>query len=321
MSVILAADIGGTTCKLGIFNTDLQILEKWQIKTDTANNGENILADVHTSFLSKERELGFSVKESHGTGIGVPGPVDFKNGILNGGINLNWEGKIPIASIFEELSGARTIVDNDANLAALGEQFKGAGRGHKDVVMITLGTGVGGGVVSNGLLIHGGGGAAGEIGHIMVDFNQRFSCNCGKKGCLETVASATGIVNIAGFTYRHKNKGTSLADEIERGTVTSKSIMEAAERGDPLGLSAVDEASRYMAIAMSSISAITNPGYFILGGGVSAAGQFLIDRIEKYYKPITFPPAVEQMEIVTAELGNDAGMYGAAKLANQFLVK
>ncbi|WP_020008421.1 ROK family glucokinase [Salinicoccus albus] len=321
MSVILAADIGGTTCKLGIFDKHLQLLEKWQVNTDIANNGENILTDIHESFMAKEREVGFSVRESLGAGIGAPGPVNFKDGVLNGGINLNWEGRIPIASRFEKLSGVSTIVDNDANLAALGEQSKGAGHGHADAAMLTLGTGVGGGIVSDGMLIHGFGGAAGEIGHIMVDFKQRFSCNCGKKGCLETVASATGIVNIAEFKHRHENIETKLADQIEHGTITSKTLMEAAEEGDALAVSTVNEASHYIAIAISSISAVTNPGYIILGGGVSAAGQFLIDRIEKYYRPVTFPPASEGVEIVTAELGNDAGMYGAAKLVKQYLIQ
>lgn len=320
MNVILAADIGGTTCKLGIFDESLTLKEKWEIKTDISNEGQYILSNVYESFKSKEAKLGFRVKDSLGVGLGMPGPVDFNKGILNGCINLNIEGKKPIASIFKEMSGVKTIVDNDANVAALGEQFKGAGHGHSEVVMITLGTGVGGGVIADGKLIHGVHGSGGEIGHITVDFEERFQCNCGKKGCLETVASATGMVNLAKYYYGPGFKDTILEDEIKEGNITSKSIVESAKNGDRLGEYVVDEAARYLAMAMSTISVITNPGYFIFGGGVSEAGRYLTDKVEKYYAPLTFPPAAGDMEIVMAELGNDAGMYGAARLVKQYLI-
>lgn len=320
MGIILAADIGGTTCKLGIFDETLSLIEKWEIDTDIADEGKYILSNVYEAFKSKEEKLEFKVEESLGAGIGMPGPVDFKNGILDGCINLNIRGKKSISSIFEGISGVRTIVDNDANVAALGEQFKGAGHGHSEVVMITLGTGVGGGVIADGRLIHGTGGSGGEIGHMPVDFAERFQCNCGKKGCLETVASATGMVNLAKFHHSQDFRDTVLSEEIKNNTVTSKSIVEAAMAGDHLGEFAVDEAARYLAMAMSNISVITNPGYFIFGGGVSEAGTFLTDKIKKYYTPLTFPPAAEDMEIVMAELGNDAGMYGAARLVRQYLM-
>lgn len=320
MSVILAGDIGGTTCKLGVFDETLTLIEKWEINTDISNEGQNILNDVHASFESRIKEIGFKMEDCQGVGLGMPGPVNFTNGILNGCINLNIEGERPVSSIFEGISGVKTIVDNDANVAALGEQFKGAGHGHSEVVMITLGTGVGGGVISGGKLIHGIGGSGGEIGHITVDFTQRFQCNCGKKGCLETVASATGMVNLAGFHYEKDFRDSVLATEIKAKTVTSKSIVEAALKGDKLGEFVVEEAARYLAIAMSNISVITNPEYFIFGGGVSEAGNYLTDKIGKYYTSFTFPPAAGDMEIVMAELGNDAGMYGAARLVKQYLV-
>lgn len=165
---------------MGVFTPELELLHKWEIQTDTSDEGVRILENIHQSFRSE----GYSPEDTIGVGLGVPGPVDFNTGILNGAINLNWMHRKPIAAEFESLSSMKAIVDNDANVAALGEQFKGAGMGHKDVVMVTLGTGVGGGVVSNSLLIHGHGGAAGEIGHLLVDYDQRFQCNCGKKGCL-----------------------------------------------------------------------------------------------------------------------------------------
>ncbi|MBY8908581.1 ROK family glucokinase [Salinicoccus roseus] len=314
MKHILATDIGGTTCKMGVFTPELELLHKWEIQTDTSDEGVRILENIHQSFQSE----GYSPEDTIGVGLGVPGPVDFNNGILNGAINLNWMHRKPIAAEFEALSGMSTIVDNDANVAALGEQFKGAGRGHKDVVMVTLGTGVGGGVVSNSLLIHGHGGSAGEIGHLLVDYDQRFQCNCGKKGCLETVASATGMKNLAMF-YHHEHKGTRLDMAIENGTVSAKMVVEAAQEGDALGLRVIDEVAQYIAIALSHISAVTNPKYFIFGGGVSRAGRILTERIEAHYRPITFPPAYENTEIVMAELGNDAGIYGAARLVKQYL--
>ena len=314
MKHILATDIGGTTCKMGVFTPELELLHKWEIQTDTSDEGGRILGNIHQSFQSE----GYSPEDTIGVGLGVPGPVDFNNGILNGAINLNWMHRKPIAAEFEALSGMSTIVDNDANVAALGEQFKGAGMGHKDVVMVTLGTGVGGGVVSNSLLIHGHGGAAGEIGHLLVDYDQRFQCNCGKKGCLETVASATGMKNLA-LHYYGGSKDTRLSQEIEDGTVSAKMIVEAAQEGDALGLRVIDEVAQYIAIALSHISAVTNPKYFIIGGGVSRAGRILTERIEAHYRPITFPPAYENTEIVMAELGNDAGIYGAARLVKQYL--
>ncbi len=299
---------------MGVFTPELELLHKWEIQTDTSDEGVRILENIHQSFRSE----GYSPEDTIGVGLGVPGPVDFNTGILNGAINLNWMHRKPIAAEFESLSSMKAIVDNDANVAALGEQFKGAGMGHKDVVMVTLGTGVGGGVVSNSLLIHGHGGAAGEIGHMLVDYDQRFQCNCGKKGCLETVASATGMKNLAMF-YHHEHKGTRLDMAIENGTVSAKMVVEAAQEGDALGLRVIDEVAQYIAIALSHISAITNPKYFIIGGGVSRAGRILTERIEAHYRPITFPPAYENTEIVMAELGNDAGIYGAARLVKQYL--
>ncbi len=299
---------------MGVFTPELELLHKWEIQTDTSDEGVRILENIHQSFRSE----GYSPEDTIGVGLGVPGPVDFNTGILNGAINLNWMHRKPIAAEFESLSSMKAIVDNDANVAALGEQFKGAGMGHKDVVMVTLGTGVGGGVVSNSLLIHGHGGAAGEIGHLLVDYDQRFQCNCGKKGCLETVASATGMKNLAMF-YHHEHKGTRLDMAIENGTVSAKMVVEAVQEGDALGLRVIDEVAQYIAIALSHISAITNPKYFIIGGGVSRAGRILTERIEAHYRPITFPPAYENTEIVMAELGNDAGIYGAARLVKQYL--
>lgn len=317
--MILAADIGGTSCKLAIFDPELNLMEKWRIDTDITDSGAHILNDVHKSFQRRLDKSGRGIDDCTGIGIGVPGPVDFDTGMLNGAINLGWTGKKPIARDFEVLSGLKTIVDNDANAAALGEQSFGAGGAHGDVVMLTLGTGVGGGVVTNHRLLHGAHGAAGEIGHIKVDKSKRFSCNCGQNGCLETVASATGMKNLAAYHYEHTYQSTVLSDSIEDGTVTSKDIVAASHEGDLLSQHVLDDMSRYIAYALSTVSAITNPRVIIIGGGVSQAGDMLLDKIDAYYRPDTFPPAVENTGIRLAELGNDAGIYGAARLVEQFI--
>lgn len=319
--MILAADIGGTTCKLGVFDENPALIKKWQIATDINNNGENILSDIHQSFVNYFKTTDKEMSECTGIGIGVPGPVDFDKGILNGAINLGWKEKKPVAKEYELLSGLPAIVDNDANLAALGEQTFGAGDAEDDVVLMTLGTGVGGGIVSNQKLMHGSNGSAGEIGHIKVDFDERFLCNCGLRGCLETVSSATGMKNLAVYHYTHHFNNSSIEDIISDGTVNSKDIVEAAEMEDALSIKVLDDVSQYIGLALSTISAVVNPKVILIGGGVSQAGHLLLDKIENIYRPNTFPPAGERTEIKIAELGNDAGIYGAARLVEQYIIK
>jgi glucokinase len=317
--MILAVDIGGTTCKLGVFDKHCTLKSKWQIATDTSNNGENILSDIHQSFIQYFEAFDVNIESCLGVGIGVPGPVDFHNSVLNGAINLGWKEKKSIASEFEKISGLPAIIDNDANLAALGEQSFGAGGAEEDVVLITLGTGVGGGVVSHKKLMHGTSGSAGEIGHMKVDHEERFSCNCGLRGCLETVASATGMKNLAVHHYTHHFPETILADIIADGTVNAKDIAEAAEEGDALSIKVLDDVAEYIGLALSTISVIVNPKVIIIGGGVSQAGDLLLNKIDHAYRPHTFPPAEEDTMIKIAQLGNDAGIYGAAKLASQYI--
>lgn len=317
--MILSVDIGGTTCKLGVFNNDNTLKDKWQIATNILDEGKHILPDIYQSFLNYFDEIEEDISVCSGIGIGVPGPVDFNTGILNGAINLGWSDKKSVAEEFEKLSGISAIVDNDANIAALGEQAHGAGNNADDVVLVTLGTGVGGGVVSERKLMHGSNGSAGEIGHIKVDYNERFLCNCGLRGCLETVASATGMKNLAVYHYTHHFEETLIADIISDGTVNAKDIVEAAKENDALAIRVLEDVSQYIGHALSSISAVINPKVFIIGGGVSQAGDFLLNRIEAEYRPNTFRPAAEGTLIKIAELGNDAGIYGAMELVKQYI--
>lgn len=319
--IILAADIGGTTCKLGVLDENLEILHKWEIPTKTENNGESILKNVYDSFVANAKHKNYDMNDVLGIGLGVPGPIDFKTGVVNGAINLNWHGKINIKEQFEKLSGLPVYVDNDANVATLGEKFKGAGQNEPDVICVTLGTGVGGGIISNNELVHGHNGSGGELGHFKVDFKERFQCNCGKKGCLETVASATGVVNLSYHYYAELQFQTLIEDAIKNRTLQAKMVFDAAKAGDEFATYVIKKVARNLAYALSVFSVVTNPKYIIIGGGVSKAGDFLIQHIEDVYREITFTPATQGTKIVTATLGNDAGIIGAAGLIKQYVKK
>lgn len=319
--IILAADIGGTTCKLGVLDETLEILHKWEIPTKTENNGESILKNVYDSFVVNAKHKNYNMEDALGIGLGIPGPIDFKTGVVNGAINLNWHGKINIKEQFEKLSGLPVYVDNDANVATLGEKFKGAGQNEPDVICVTLGTGVGGGIISNNELVHGHNGSGGELGHFKVDFKERFQCNCGKKGCLETVASATGVVNLSYHYYAELQFQTVIEDAIKDRTLQAKMVFDAAKAGDEFATYVIKKVARNLAYALSVFSVVTNPKYIIIGGGVSKAGDFLIQHIEDVYREITFTPATQGTKIVTATLGNDAGIIGAAGLIKQYVKK
>lgn len=319
--IILAADIGGTTCKLGVLDETLEILHKWEIPTKTENNGESILKNVYDSFVVNAKHKNYNMDDVLGIGLGVPGPIDFKTGVVNGAINLNWHGKINIKEQFEKLSGLPVYVDNDANVATLGEKFKGAGQNEPDVICVTLGTGVGGGIISNNELVHGHNGSGGELGHFKVDFKERFQCNCGKKGCLETVASATGVVNLSYHYYAELQFQTVIEEAIKNRTLQAKMVFDAAKAGDEFATYVIKKVARNLAYALSVFSVVTNPKYIIIGGGVSKAGDFLIQHIEDVYREITFTPATQGTKIVTATLGNDAGIIGAAGLIKQYVKK
>ncbi len=316
--MILAADVGGTTCKLGIFDASHGLIAKWRIDTDTRQEGIRILPSVHMAFKSKMDELGLDPDDCTGIGVGVPGPVDFESGTVDGAINLKWYTRKNVREEFESLSGRPVIVDNDANLATLGEQAFGAGRNRENVVMMTLGTGVGGGIITDHHLVHGARGSAGEIGHMKVAVGEGFKCNCGGTGCLESVASTIGLRNLA-YKYHGDFKDSPLHRHIANEKLNAVTVFQNAEKGDPLSLFLVDKLSFYLGLGTSNLAAMTNPSHIIIGGGLSRAGEFLRGRVEKYFKEYAFPPAAKDTEIVLAELGNEAGIYGAAKIVSQYM--
>ncbi len=262
--------------------------------------------------LKERMEMdGIELENVQGIGIGVPGPV-LANGTVERCVNLGW-GHTDMKGILRQyFPGVDIEAGNDANVAALGEVWRGAGRGKKNAVMVTLGTGVGGGVVIDGKIVSGVHGMGGEIGHIHIRDEDQDTCNCGGHGCLEQTASATGLVREAKRLLAANPENTS--SMLEYGEkLEAKDIVACAVQGDELALKAIDTMSFYLGRALASIAMVVDPEVFIIGGGVSRAGKFLNDKIEKYYYEYA-PLTGSKSEIVTALLGNDAGIYGAAKM-------
>lgn len=312
---IIGIDLGGTSVKLAILTTEGEIQEKWSIKTNILDEGSHIVPDIIESILHRFETHGLTKDDFLGVGMGSPGVVDSEAGTVIGAYNLNWKNLQLVKEQFEAALGLPFFIDNDANVAALGEQWVGAGNNNPNVVFMTLGTGVGGGVIAAGNLIRGVKGAGGELGHITVDFEAPFACTCGKKGCLETVASATGIVNLS-RRYADQYAGDAkLKQMIDDGQdVTAKDVFDLAKEGDDLALIVYRHFSEYLGVACANIAAVLNPAYIVLGGGVSAAGEFLLDGVRKVFAENSFPQIKESTQIVLATRGNDAGVLGAASL-------
>ncbi|HEL1620759.1 TPA: ROK family glucokinase [Streptococcus suis] len=312
---IIGIDLGGTSVKLAILTTEGEIQEKWSIKTNILDDGSHIVPDIIDSIKHRFETHGLTKDDFLGVGMGSPGVVDSEAGTVIGAYNLNWKTLQLVKEQFESALGLPFFIDNDANVAALGEQWVGAGNNNPNVVFMTLGTGVGGGVIAAGNLIRGVKGAGGELGHITVDFDEPFVCTCGKKGCLETVASATGIVNLS-RRYADQYAGDAkLKQMIDDGQdVTAKDVFDLAKEGDDLALIVYRHFSEYLGVACANIAAVLNPAYIVLGGGVSAAGEFLLDGVRKVFAENSFPQIKESTQIVLATRGNDAGVLGAASL-------
>lgn len=275
---IIGIDLGGTSVKLAILTTAGDIQEKWSIKTNILDEGSHIVPDIIDSIKHRFETHGLTKDDFLGIGMGSPGVVDSTAGTVIGAYNLNWKTLQLVKQQFEAELGLPFFIDNDANVAALGEQWVGAGENNPDVVFMTLGTGVGGGVIAAGNLIRGVKGAGGELGHITVDFEAPFACTCGKKGCLETVASATGIVNLTRRYAEEYAGDAKLKQMIDDGQdVTAKDVFDLAKEGDDLALIVYRHFSDYLGVACANIAAVLNPAYIVLGGGVSAAGEFLLE--------------------------------------------
>lgn len=302
-------DIGGTTCKLGLFETTGNLLEKWEIPTDTSNEGENILSDIAKSLKAKMEEQIIQKDDIEGIGIGLPGPVR-SDGVVPTCVNLGWKNRSVAKEMEALMDGIKVKAANDANVAALGEMWQGGGRGSKNLVMVTLGTGVGGGIIIDGEIMPGSNGAGGEIGHITVNPHETVACNCGRKGCLEQYASATGIVRIAREHLAREHE-SSLLEEL--GEISAKAVFDVYKDGDKTAEAIVDEFARVLGNALSNLACVLDPEVFVIGGGVSRAGKPLLDAVEKYYRQAAFS-SCNLIRFALASLGNDAGIYGCVKL-------
>ena len=307
MKYCFGVDIGGTTVKLGLFTTDGEIVDKWEIKTRTENQGEAVLPDIAEALREKLEEKKIGRDEVEGIGVGVPAPVNAE-GVVQNTANLGW-GYKEVKREMEELSGMRAEIGNDANVAALGEMWLGAGKGRKNIVMVTLGTGVGGGIIIDGKPLVGAHGAGGEIGHLCVNYEETDHCGCGNTGCLEQYASATGITRLANIRLA-KDDAKSVLREQE---VSAKTVFDAVKAGDAVAKEIAEEFGKYLGHAMANLAAVADPSAIVIGGGVSKAGEVLIEYVEKNFKERTFF-ANKDTEFVLATLGNDAGICGAAKL-------
>ena len=300
-------DVGGTTVKIGLFDCEGNILEKWEIPTRTEDSGAGILPDIAQALLKKMAEKGLKKEEMAGVGIGTPGPED-RDGIVHEAVNLGW-GVFNLRERMEELCGMPVRAGNDANVAALGEMWKGGGRGYKNLVLVTLGTGVGGGIIVNGEILTGAVGAGGEIGHIHIQDEEVDACNCGNHGCLEQYASATGVVRLAG----HILEETQEESILRGGQVTAKAVFDAVKAGDRVAIRIAETFGEYLGKGLAAVAGVVNPEAFVIGGGVSKAGDILFSFIEKNYRNYVFHGS-RDAKFVLATLGNDAGICGAAKL-------
>lgn len=300
-------DIGGTTVKMGLFQEDGTVLDKWEIITKIANQGDAILPDVAKSIEERLAQHQIAKEDVVGIGVGVPAPVT-DDGVVKQTTNLNW-GYKEVRRELEELTGIKVKVGNDANVAALGEMWKGGGQGNKNMVMVTLGTGVGGGIIINGNILIGTNGAGGEIGHIVMEPNETERCGCGKTGCLEQYASATGIVRLAKRTL-DKFQGDTV---LKADSVTAKDVFDAVKMGDKAAIEIAEQFGTYLGHGLASVSALVDPSIYVIGGGVSKAGEILFDYIRGPYMEKAFF-ANKEVKFALARLGNDAGIYGAAKL-------
>ncbi|MEK5390750.1 ROK family glucokinase [Margalitia sp. FSL K6-0131] len=313
---IVGVDLGGTSVKLAFIQEDGEILHKWEIPTDKSEQGKNILPDIAESIQRKMVELGGTKERLIGIGMGAPGAVDKEKGIIYEAVNLGWPKNYPIVKLLSDLSGLPVEIDNDANCAALGEMWKGAGNGAKNIACVTLGTGVGGGIIVNGDIVQGVKGAAGEIGHITIIPEGGAPCNCGKTGCLETVASATGIVRVAKDTIIQYEGESSLKDlYISKGSIEAKDVFDCMNQGDTLSASIIEQIMLHLGLVLANIGNVLNPEKIVIGGGVSKAGDLLLNPLQKYFNQFAYSAVSASTELAIATLGNDAGILGAAWLA------
>ena len=304
-------DLGGTTAKIGLFTTTGDLLEKWEVPTDTSDQGARILPNLAAAVQDKMAQRSLRPDQIEGVGLGVPGPVQDSSVVAIVCANLGGWGDCDAgAQLSQLLGGLRVQVGNDANVAAVGEIWMGAAKGCRSAVMVTLGTGVGGGVVADGKLIEGAHGAGGEIGHITVNPQETAQCGCGKHGCLEQYSSATGVVRCMNKLLE---QNPDVPCTLRGRDFAAKDVFDAARSGDKLAQQEVEDMTLTLALALGNIAAITDPEMFLVGGGVARAGDVLLEPLSRHYQANAFL-SCRNTPIRLASLGNDAGIYGAVRL-------
>ena len=308
MKYCFGVDIGGTFIKLGLFTVEGELLDKWEIRTRREDLSSHILPDIAESLKKKMEEKSIAKEEVAGIGFGTPGPVT-EDGVAVCPANLDWKNK-PVAKELSELTGLPCRGGNDVNVAGLGEMWRGGARGYQNVVVVPIGTGIGAAIICNGKIITGAAGAAGEVGHIHVDDEIKEPCGCGAVGCVEQFSSATGLVRMAKKLLTETDRETSLR-KVEN--LTAKDVIDAAKAGDQAADEIFDKFCDYLGYSLAATAAVIDPEIFIIGGGVSKAGQVLVDRVQSYFKKYVWPGR-RDIQFALATLGNDAGIYGAARL-------
>jgi len=312
--IIIGIDIGGTTIKIGFFNEDGDIVHKWQIPTNKEAQGAHIVNDIWNSVSTKLSEFQMD-KKIMGIGVGAPGFVDNKRGFIYEAVNIGWVD-IDLAKQFAMHTKVPVFVENDANLAALGENWKGAGNKAENLIAVTLGTGVGGGIIANGSILSGVNGTAGEIGHAVGDPNG-YPCNCGRVGCLDTIASGPGLVQQA-MDKINANPTSNLATfHSTKGYITAKDIFDLASKDDEICKRIIERTAETLGVALANAATVINPSKILIGGGVSNAGEQLLNIVRNSFEKYSLTRVHQECEIQIAQLGNDAGIIGAAYLILQ----
>ena len=307
MAYGFGVDLGGTAVKIAVFDGEGSLLSKWEIPTRTERSGAYILPDIAASILAYCKDSALVPENVLGVGIGVPGAVT-EDGVVNHCVNLGW-GRVAVCQELERLTGFFTVAGNDATLAALGECWRGSGKGCRNMLMVTLGTGMGSGIIANGKLLPGAHGAAGEIGHIVINREEPERCTCGRRGCAEQYCSATGIVRLANRRLFETDCPSSL-----RGRDFScKDVFDAAREGDVLSGEVLEDFYSCLGNFLADVCCVTDPEMIVLGGGVSKAGFPLLEGVKRHFEQACFH-ACREVELALATLGNDAGVYGGFKL-------
>jgi len=305
-------DLGGTNIKAGIVDENQKIAMQTSAPTGAERSAEEVIADMAGLVKQLMEELKIDESALAGIGVGCPGLVDAEAGIVRYSNNISWENVALVQELGKYFScGIR--ISNDANCAALGEVKAGAAKDVSNAILLTLGTGVGGGIIINGKMVTGTTGAGGEIGHIHIEDNEPDACGCGNHGCLEQYASATGVVRLAERKLAASSQDSVLRAAKENGGISAKAVFDAVKEGDALACEVAEQFGDYLGKGLAAIAGVVNPEVFVLGGGVSKAGEILCEYVSKYYIKYVFHGS-KDAQFKLATLGNDAGIYGAAKL-------